>query len=345
MGIETSPAHSEARGAEVRTPADRVSPSQGSALPRPLRGGRGRDWLVALPAVAAFLTVGLIGVYRYLDNFWLYRGFPPPRDPAFVRVHGREEIFGVRSAALGGRTMQVVAYLPPGYGTNPTRRYPVMYLLHGVPGRPLAFLLTVRMGVWVDTLAAQGKLGGIILVMPTGSPGAFEDREWANGIHRGEGWETYVAHDVVRAVDARYRTIASASGRAIAGLSEGGYGALNIAFHHPDEFRVVESWSGYMQADNVPAIFGGRPELLAYNSPATYLPRVAAELRRRHVFIWFYSGSADPLRFQNAAFGRELARYRIPHRYFVDPGGHTWRIWRANAAASLLVAGARLGGV
>ena len=305
---------------------------------------RSRGWLVAVPVAALFLAVGLLGAYRYLNNYWLYRGYSPPRDPSFVQVQGRQETLGVTSAALGGRTQQVVVYLPPGYDVHPGRRYPVMYLLHGFPGRPDAFLLTVRMGVWVDTLVAQRKLGGVILVMPSGSTSLFEDKEWANGIRRGEGWETFVARDLVRAIDARYRTIPSAAGRAIAGLSEGGYGALNIAFHHPNEFRVVESWSGYMRADNIPAIFGGRPALLAYNSPNVYLPQVAATLRRHHVFVWFYSGTSDRLRAQNAAFADELTRYRIAHQYFVAPGGHTWRIWRGEAPASLLVAGGRLAG-
>lgn len=305
---------------------------------------RAVDWAVAVPVAALFFVVGLIGTYRYVDNFWLYRGFAPPHDPAFVQVHGRQETISVRSAALGGRNQQVIVYLPPGYDGNRGRRYPVMYLLHGFPGRPLAFLETVRMGVWVDTLVAQRRIGGVILVMPFGSTGTFEDKEWANGIGRGQGWESFVAHDVVRAVDARYRTIPSGSARAIAGLSEGGYGALNIALHHPREFAVVESWSGYMRADNVPAIFGGRAGLLAYNSPAAYLPKVAATLRRNGTYVWFYTGSRDPLLAQNRAFADELARHRIAHLFFVDGGGHTWRIWRQNARAALLVAATRLAG-
>jgi enterochelin esterase-like enzyme len=334
MGIETAPAHQQPIGVEMVVGDE------------PVRAGRDRraiDWLVAAPVVVAFLVVGALGVYRYIDNFWLYRGFAPPHDPAFVRVHGRQETMSVASPALGGRSQQVLVYLPPGYDTS-RRRYPVLYLLHGFPGRPLAFLETVRMGVWVDTLMAQHRIGGVILVMPFGSTGTFEDKEWANGIGSGQGWESFVAHDVVQAVDARYRTIPSGAGRAIAGLSEGGYGALNIALHHPREFTVVESWSGYMRADNMPAIFGGRPALLAYNSPAAYLPRVAATLRRNGTYIWFYTGSRDSLLAQNRAFAAELQRYRIAHTFFVDPGGHTWRIWRRNAPAALLVASVRLGG-
>jgi enterochelin esterase-like enzyme len=308
------------------------------------RSRRAVEWMMAAPVVLAFLVVGLVGTYRYIDNFWLYRGFAPPHDPAFVNVHGRQETISVASTALGGRSQQVIVYLPPGYDANRSQHYPVMYLLHGFPGRPLAFLETVRMGVWVDTLMAQHRIGGVILVMPFGSTGIFEDKEWANGIGRGQGWESFVAHDLVRAVDDRYRTIPSGAGRAIAGLSEGGYGALNIALHHPREFTVVESWSGYMRADNIPAIFGGQRALLAYNSPAAYLPRIAPTLRRSGTYIWFYTGSRDSLLAQNRAFAAELERYRIAHTFFVDPGGHTWRIWRGNARAALLVAATRLGG-
>ena len=335
MGIETAPAHLH----------DEREPRVQEAVSHLWRGRHPADWLTAAAVLVVFLAVGLLGVYRYADNFWLYRGYAPPKDPAYVTVQGRQETIAVRSPAIGGRNQDVVVYLPPGYDASRARRYPVLYLLHGFPGRPLAFLETVRMGVWVDALMAKHRIGGVILVMPFGSTGTFEDKEWANGVHRGQAWETFVARDVVNAIDARYRTIRSGSARAIGGLSEGGYGALNIAFHHPREFRVVESWSGYMRADNIPAIFGGRPKLLAYNSPARYLPRVAPALRRNGTYVWFYTGTNDSLRGQNEAFAAELARYRIPHRFFVDPGGHTWRIWRGNARAALLAAAARMSGV
>src|SRR5207302_956945 len=77
-----------------------------------------------------------------------------------------------------------------------------------------------------------------------------------NGVTPGEDWATFVSRDVVDAIDTDYRTIASPAGRAIAGLSEGGYGAVNIALQYPNEFRVVESWSGYMRAAHDHSIFG-----------------------------------------------------------------------------------------
>ena len=299
----------------------------------------------AAVAAAAFLAVGAVGLYRYVDNYWLYRGFAPPRDAAFVHVRGTTARFYLASRALGGRRQPVDVYLPPGYARHPHRRYPVVYLLHGVPGRPGAFLATVRMGVVEDELVALHRARPAILVMPFGSTGSFTDKEWANGIGRGEGWETFVARDLVRAVDRRYRTIAAQRGRAIGGLSEGGYGAINIAVHHPHEFRVVESWSGYQQADPIRTIFGTNGALLARNSPATTVVGAAPALRRGRVFFWFYTGTEDRrFRAQNQQFATQLSALRIPHRFFVVRGGHNWAIWRGNAARAYLAFSRRLGG-
>ena len=297
---------------------------------------------VAALAAVTLLAGGLLGVYRYVWNYWLYRGYPPPRDPAYVARIGTAAHFTVASAALGGRVQPVDVYLPPGYTSNPNRRYPVLYLLHGFPGRPSAFLETVRAGVVEDELLAQHRIRPLILVMPFGSTGTFTDKEWANGVRPREGWETFVARDLVRAVDARFRTIRAGSARAIAGLSEGGYAALNIGLHHPGEFKVLESWSGYERADNLKSIFGGRRRLLAWNSPSTRLPAVARVLRRSHAYVWFYSGSTDRLLRQNEAFSAELARYRIPHRFLLLDGGHTWALWRGEAGNALLVASRHL---
>jgi enterochelin esterase-like enzyme len=293
--------------------------------------------------LAVFLLVGFAGVYRYADNFWLYRGFAPPKDAPWVRVKGITQRLYVASPALAGRRQPVDVYLPPGYFTHPARRYPVLYLLHGVPGRPDAFLSTVRMGVVEDELVARRKAQPLILVMPFGSTGLFTDEEWANGVRPGNGWETFVARDLVKAIDARYRTVRSAKGRGLAGLSEGGYGALNIGLHHPGEFRVLESWSGYVKAADIGSIFGHRRAVLAANTPLDTLAPVAATLKRAHVFIWFYSGTDDKFRFQNEAFANALARAHVPHRFFLVRGGHNWALWRGNAADAYLTASRRLG--
>jgi enterochelin esterase-like enzyme len=285
-----------------------------------------------------FLAFGAAGAYRYLQNYWLYRGFAKPHDAAYVRVPGRAVRIEVASAALGGRRQPVDVYLPPGYTAEPRRRFPVLYLLHGEPGRPGAFLATVRMGVVEDELVAMHRAEPLILVMPFGSTGTFNDKEWANGVRPHEGWETFLARDVVRAVDARFRTIRDPSARGIGGLSEGGYGAINIALHHPHEFGLVESWSGYERADDLGSIFGHRPALLRRNTPLDTLPAVAPALRHQGTFFWLYTGSTDSFRPQNESFARLLAANRIPHRFLVLHGGHNWALWRGNAANAYLAA-------
>jgi enterochelin esterase-like enzyme len=302
-------------------------PSRGTLLVR----------AAGLVAAGALVGVGLVGATRYWRNFWLYRGFPAPHDPAFVAA-GTASRFYVSSEALGGRRQPVDVYLPPGYRSDPARRYPVMYLLHGFPGRPGAFLQTVRMGVVDDILAHAGRIRPFILVMPFGSTGTFTDKEWANGVRRGEGWETFVARDLVRSVDAHYRTIRNGSGRVLAGLSEGGYGALNIGLHHPGEFRVLESWSGYERASDLRSIFGGDRALMRANSPLDTLGRAAARLRRTSTYVWMYTGTTDSFNGQNAQFAAALAREHVLHRFRVVRGGHNWAIWRAQAAGALIAA-------
>ena len=308
------------------------------------RGSRTLGWSVALVATAAALAAGLLGVYRYLDNFWLYRGYAPPHDPAWVTERGTAQTIAVSSSAIGGRSQQVIVYLPPGYTAHPNRRYPVFYLLHGSPGLPNALLLTVKAGVVEDELLAKHEIRPMILVMPFGSSGRFTDTEWANGVRTNSGWETFLARDVVRAIDTRYRTIRSGRARALGGLSEGGYGSLNVGVHHPGEFRVLESWSGYELADKIVSIFGRGKKRLTYNSPRSYVPRVARRLRRGHTYVWFYSSHGDRYLEQNKAFSRELGRLHIRHSFLVVSGGHTWRAWRENFPQAILAASKGLSG-
>jgi S-formylglutathione hydrolase FrmB len=305
-----------------------------------LARGYGLSALTAVLA-CAFIAVGMLGARRYVDNYWVYRGFAPPQDPASVQTPGTLDRVSVTSPALGGRAQEAYVYLPSGYTADPSRRYPVLYLLHGFPGRPLAFIETVDMGV-VDDLFATRRHEPLILVMPFGSTGTFTDEEWVNGAGAANGWSTFVARDLVRYVDSHYRTIATARARAIGGLSEGGYGAINIALHHPNEFSVVESWSGYQRPDKLRSIFGRRLQLSSANDPRLLVERVAPVLRRLHTYFWFYSGSTDPLHRQNAAFARELSSLRVASKYRLVYGGHNWALWRNNATLAYRAAATRL---
>jgi S-formylglutathione hydrolase FrmB len=287
-------------------------------------------------ALAAFLAVGLLGVRGYVNDYLLYRGFPPPREPRFVKHPGTLVKLAVPSRALGGREQETYVYLPPGYASHRHARYPVLYLLHGTPGRPLAFIQTVQMGVVEDTLTTLRRARPLILVMPFGSTSTFTDKEWANA------WGTFVTRDLRHYVDAHYRTVATRVGRAIGGLSEGGYGAINLAVQHPRLYSVVESWSGYEKPDPLRSIFGAHLQLLARNDPMRTVTRVAPELRRLHTYFWLYSGTEDHFRAQNRAFARRLTRLGIPNLFFATHGGHNWALWRRHAAAAYEIAAGRL---
>jgi enterochelin esterase-like enzyme len=328
-------------------------PASPPASARPRRRRRAAIAVAALVLVAV-AAAGVAGTARYLSTFWAYRGFAPPSVPASIVVHSASgsrrvavvapiaQSFSLTSAALGGYPDQVDVVLPPGYAAHPRQHYPVLYLLHGFPGYPSAFLDIGRVVSIEAALVAAGQMKPLILVMPTGTRSYLTDQEWANSVQPGNAWETFVARDLVHAIDSRYRTIPSGGGRGIAGLSTGGYGALNIGLHHPGEFSVLESWSGYMVAEHLRAVFGQSTRLLNYNSPAVWARSVTPALRAAHLYIWFYSGATDPLTPQNRAFAAELASLGVAHHFYTVPGNHTWGLWRNQMHQALITASEHL---
>jgi len=251
---------------------------------------------------------------------------------------GRLERFDVFSPAVG-RAQPVYVYLPPEYDPARRPRYPVLYLLHGYPGGPGSFVGGVPAGPTEDRLLARGLVPPTILVMPQGAPNPLTETSWVDGVGPHAAWETFLARDVVGWVDRTFDADRAARGRAIAGISDGGYGALDIALHHPHEFAVVESWSGYEHADPTEtAVYGTSARLLAEDSPAVILARTAPVLRRAGVVFWLSVGWQDGLRFENAQFASRLVTARVPHRFVLLPGSHLPSVYRAELPAALVAA-------
>ena len=340
----------------MELPASAPDPVRGARAPRPAGPRLIVTVLAALSLLAGALAVtGAAGAYRYVQTFWLYRGFAAPRlaHSVTVRRHGQRrrvhvvvpsvQTITVTSPALDGFKDRVIVVLPPGYASHPWQYYPVLYLLHGYPGQPSNFLTVGDVADIEATLVAQGKMAPLILVIPTGTRAFLSDEEWANNVRPGNDWETFVARDLVKAIDGRYRALTGRRDRGLAGLSEGGYGALNIGLHHPSEFGLLESWSGYMQADLKPALFDHNRALQRYNSPADWAPKVASKLRSYRTDIWFYCGSSDGLAVQDRAFAAELTALGIRHTFFEHPGRHDWSLWRALMPQALMTASELLG--
>lgn len=226
------------------------------------------------------------------------------------------------SPSLGG-SIATLVYLPAGYGTT-AQRYPVIYVLHGLPAGPQTY---TGSGFVAASIAVGDRPA--IVVTPQGARSDNSDPEYLDAGPT-ENWPRALAHDLTRCIDARFQTIAKRSGRALVGFSAGGFGAMNIGLRNLATYGAVESWSGYFEATDPSGL-----HLLDLGSPAANaaarVPRsvaLARALRRDPTFIGFYVGSQDS-RFlaDNRAFDATLRAHRIRHSFALYPAGHTVSLW------------------
>jgi S-formylglutathione hydrolase FrmB len=248
------------------------------------------------------------------------------------------------SPALHQRRYYVI-YLPPGYANAAAQgvRFPVLYLLHAPPGKPENYVLAGAMNVRYDLLLARKRIQPFLIALPNGRTHRFvSDTEWANA--RAGRYEDFVL-DTVRAVDRRFSTVRSRSGRAIGGLSEGAYGATNIAVHHPDLFGAFESWSGYYSQTRTGVFGGASAAALSRNSPLSYVETHAATLQSHPLQGFLYQGVADDVPIAKMLrFAASLRATGSRVHVAVYGGGHNWRLWRRHFAAMLRFASRALGG-
>jgi enterochelin esterase-like enzyme len=148
--------------------------------------------------------------------------------------------------------------------------------------------------------------------------------------------------ELPRYVDAHFRTIPGRRGRALVGLSAGGYGAVLLALHHLDSFAVMESWSGYFHPTN-PA--GDAPLDLGSSranrraSVHSVMPLLRRSFERRPTFFAFYVGRGDArFRAVKERLHRELSAARVPHVFELYPGAHEQSLWQGHARQWLRLA-------
>lgn len=297
----------------------------------------------------------------------------PPAAPSPSRV----ETVKVTSAALGV-DKSVVVYLPRGYDSQPQRRYPVFYYLHGLGGDETNWVSSGKLDEHADQLGLEA-----IVVMPDGDDGFYVDSKLpidydaclkaGTGLFmpgrqdpqttcvRTRNYETYVAKDLVSWADATYRTIATREGRAIAGLSMGGFGAMELSLRHPELFSAAASHSGAVAllykgphpfapgkatlVDKVQTggggpigawlqgVFGKTLEDWRKYDVVT----LATALPPGKVALYFDCGTEDSFQLHdNVQYVHEaLDAKRIPHEFFLGPGGHDFNFWRPRLPNSL----------
>lgn len=221
-------------------------------------------------------------------------------------------------------------YLPPGYSDphNADRRYPVVYLIHGSPGRAQDWFRAGRAPQTADLLIAQHLIGPMILVAPTASTNWWADQECLN-IPGGPQLENYLAFAVPNAIDHRFRTIAGRQGRAIGGMSSGGYCALNIGLHHLHRFGAILSAEPYGDPGRGPyrRLLGHNDALFRVNSPTWYLPMWHFDPATA---VFLDTGTADRATVGTAEkLAHELtARGEDVGMRLVSGEHHTWRAAR-----------------
>jgi enterochelin esterase-like enzyme len=251
---------------------------------------------------------------------------PPSIGGVSQRVHGAIVQDAVVSAALGGQKRSFLVYLPYSYRTpqGQKKRYPTLYLLHGSPGQPKDWLNGGQASESADTLIATKQIAELILIIPDGSGRPGATAEWANSFDQRQRIETYVTSDLIPYVDKHYRTIPDAAHRGIAGLSMGGFGAMNIAVHHPDLFGSVISLGGYYQAEG--SIWGHNSSYIQANSPLLTIQHTRAAWK-----LHIYLGAAtrdQPYYKDTQQFIAVLNKLHIPYRFDLQNGYHSWRIWQ-----------------
>jgi S-formylglutathione hydrolase FrmB len=221
-----------------------------------------------------------------------------------------------------------------------TARVPVVYLLHGHGGEEGDWFTHSR----ATTLANQYN---VAVVTPDGA------NSWY--INGGSGrWGDYIADDLVREVERRWPVKTVREGRAVAGLSMGGYGAMNLALQHPERFALAASMSGALDIARANNIFEGERRIdqevrASFGPPESAtrrdndIYRLAAEADASQVpYLHIDCGRDDPWFGVNVEFAQVLATRGITHDFQALPGNHNWRYWDRQIEVVLALAAQRL---
>jgi enterochelin esterase-like enzyme len=226
--------------------------------------------------------------------------------------HGKLEMIEYDSKTVGTtRKMQV--YTPPAYSKD--KKYPVLYLLHGIGGDETEWERFATPDVLLDNLIADGKAVPMVIVMPNGRA-QKDDRAGPNPMATAPAFAKFeqdLLDDVIPTIDSRYSVQADREHRALAGLSMGGGQSLNFGLAHLDMFAWV---GGFSSAPNT-------------KPPEQLLPDPAAASKQLKL-LWLSCGNKDGLIRISQGVHAFLEENHVPHVWHVDGNGHDATHWRNN---------------
>jgi S-formylglutathione hydrolase FrmB len=250
---------------------------------------------------------------------------------------------------LVGKTLPYMVVLPTDYDQPAAKdkHYPVLYLLHGLSGHYDNWVTRTKLSEYAAPYP-------MIIVTPEGNNSWYTD----SATVLTDKYETYIFEELIPDVQRRYRTVETREGRAIAGLSMGGYGALKLGVKHPQTFAFVASMSGALGAAtwteselrglesiwrSLAVVFGpaDNPTRKANDLPLLYRDLPAANIAGLP-YVYLDCGTEDALLAMNRSFADILVTRKIPHEYRQLPGVHNWTYWDAQVQDVLKIAAKKL---
>lgn len=239
--------------------------------------------------------------------------FPPPPAGWDTRresiPHGKMEMIEYESKTVG-TTRRMNVYTPPGYAPN--RRYPVLYLLHGIGGDETEWQRFADPALLLDNLIADAKAAPMIIVMPNGRA-QKDDRAHGDLFAKQAAFAVFehdLLDDVIPAIESKYHTYQDREHRALAGLSMGGGQALNFGLSHMDKFAWI---GGFSSAPNT-------------KKPEELLPDVAAAKQLK--LLWLSCGNKDGLISVSQGMHAYLRAKDVPHVWHVTSHAHDAPEWK-----------------
>lgn len=226
--------------------------------------------------------------------------------------HGKIDTISYYSKTVGNHR-KAVAYTPPGYSKN--KKYPVLYLLHGIGGDEKEWLNGGKPQVILDNLYAAGKLEPMIVVMPNGR--AMKDDRPVGNIMSKDKVEAFaifekdLLNDLIPFVESKFRVYSDREHRAIAGLSMGGGQSLNFGLGNLEKFAWV---GGFSSAPNT-------------KLPAELVPD-PKKTKDMLKLLFISCGASDNLIINSKRTHDYLVQNKVPHIYFIEPGAHDFKVWK-----------------
>jgi S-formylglutathione hydrolase FrmB len=248
-------------------------------------------------------------------------------------------------SALMKTDLRYGIYLPPSY-ENSTKKYPVLYFLHGLNETEMRWSTRGETDLLLDGMVKDGKIGEFIVAVPYGSNSFY-----TNVRGGGEPWEDVIVKEFIPMIESTYRVNATRAQRGISGISMGGYGSLKIAMKHPEMFGAVSAHSAALVVDftNMDArqqrIFNAfGPRIYGITQDLTYWDannplELAKDTKKfQGMKIYFDCGTEDDYGFfiGHKALDDLLTKAGYPHEAHLYPGNHGWDFAKQHTAQSLL---------